>query len=686
MKKTVYAFLVGIDQYRLPVPPLNGCVNDVSAIADALREIATGRAFAVELRMIKDAEATREAVIDGFRSHLCRGGPDDVALFYYCGHGSQENAPPEFWHLEPDHLDETLVCYDSRESGEWDLADKELATLIAEVAQTQAHVVCILDCCHSGSGTRAIADEGVVTRRAPADRRTRPIESFLDGAVAAAARGERGGGPTMRSWNIVPDGRHVLLSACRADETAKEVRESGRAHGAFTAALLAVLRQTRGVVTYRDLLKRAEAQVRLRVMQQVPQLEATNGEDLTRLFLGGAARRDRAQFSLRFDRDLQWVVDGGAIHGIAPRNAGVTTSFSIFDPQATAAEMRTIDGALATAEVWEVRPELSLVRLHARGRELDHETAYPAVIVTTPSPAIGVHITGADDALDRLRRALAVAGDGGGPSLLVREAKTDERAALTVEADGKIWRIARAGGDRALVTEIDSTLEVAARSAVECLEHVARWQAVADLGNPDSRLDAASVEIALLRPAIDAAGESWRQTEPGEDIRLEYVHAKGRWNRPRFRLELRNHGPDDLYCAVLVLGQDFSIDSGLLPGGTEHIPAGRAVAAFGGKDLYGHIPDAKWRAGRTHSKDILKLIFSTEQFDPRLFDQPSIDQRTGSRSTRSAGRNLQSSLERIAARIHRGISAHPEEGEQTSDWAVNELVLTVVRPRDTVSH
>jgi uncharacterized caspase-like protein len=56
-------------------------------------------------------EATCQAIIDGFRRHLCQAGSDDVALFYYSGHGSQEESPPEFWHLEPDRFNETLVCY-----------------------------------------------------------------------------------------------------------------------------------------------------------------------------------------------------------------------------------------------------------------------------------------------------------------------------------------------------------------------------------------------------------------------------------------------------------------------------------------------------------------------------------------------------------------------------------------------
>src|SRR6266700_1347572 len=149
MIRTLYATLVGIDAYQRPIPALNGCVNDIEAIASLSKEFGKAGDFVIELQEWKNDRATRSNIIASFRDHLSKAGPDDVALFYYSGHGSQESAPPEFWHIEPDHLDETLVCYDSRNDGQWDLADKELAGLIADVAARDPHLLCVLDCCHS---------------------------------------------------------------------------------------------------------------------------------------------------------------------------------------------------------------------------------------------------------------------------------------------------------------------------------------------------------------------------------------------------------------------------------------------------------------------------------------------------------------------------------------------------------
>ena len=107
--KTIYALLVGIDDYPSPVPMLRGCVNDLHAMMQYLeaRIDPGGRhlAEALQVKTLINQEATRDAVISAFREHLGRARPEDVAVFCYSGHGSQEQAPEQFWTIEPDHLE-----------------------------------------------------------------------------------------------------------------------------------------------------------------------------------------------------------------------------------------------------------------------------------------------------------------------------------------------------------------------------------------------------------------------------------------------------------------------------------------------------------------------------------------------------------------------------------------------------
>ncbi len=297
MTRNIYALLVGIDNYPKGVNALKGCINDVDAVEKYLQERVATEGFQLHLRTLKDSEAKRKAIIDAFREHLCQAGSNDVALFYYSGHGSQEQTPPEFWHLEPDKWDETLVCYDSRQPDGWDLADKELAKLIDEVAKKNPHITIILDCCHSGSGTRDPLQETAV-RRVPPDKRPRPIDTFIFSPAEVqeltASSVSRDGKPISpddkpSGWNFAR-GRHILLAACRDSEEASEYddRKNGQRRGAFCYFLIETLKQAKGSLTYRDLFKRTNASVRNNIAKQSPQLETTHLGDLDQPFLGGA--------------------------------------------------------------------------------------------------------------------------------------------------------------------------------------------------------------------------------------------------------------------------------------------------------------------------------------------------------------------------------------------------------------
>src|SRR4051794_31225944 len=83
--KTVYALLIGIDNYRAPVPALRGCGNDVCEVRAFLKAMVAhgsdqNSGEALQVVTLLNQQATRTALIDGFRSHLIKAGPKDVAL------------------------------------------------------------------------------------------------------------------------------------------------------------------------------------------------------------------------------------------------------------------------------------------------------------------------------------------------------------------------------------------------------------------------------------------------------------------------------------------------------------------------------------------------------------------------------------------------------------------------------
>ena len=154
-------------------------------------------------------------------------------MFYYAGHGSQEQAPEAFWHLEPDRLIEHLVCYDSRSPGGWGLADKELRMLIDELAARVGHLAVILDCCHSGSGTRGELADDVVVRMSPADSRVRPLDAFLPGVLENLNSAASLASPSRQGRDGSSPGRHVCW---RLAATMRRRKSTGTVERSLTSS------------------------------------------------------------------------------------------------------------------------------------------------------------------------------------------------------------------------------------------------------------------------------------------------------------------------------------------------------------------------------------------------------------------------------------------------------------------
>ena len=576
MSKTLYALLVGIDAYQSPVRALRGCVNDITIIDELLHSRAEAE-YRYQPRVLKDADATRDAIIAGFREHLRQAGPDDVALFYYSGHGSQEQAPPEFWHLEPDRLDETLVCYDSRQNGRFDLADKELGKLIDEVAERDAHVLVVLDCCHSGSGTRGEEDE-VEVRRAPTDTRRRPLDTFLVTAAEAGMLGATRSTDTPSGWGGRARGRHILLAGCRSDEEAKEYSGGGQQRGIFSYFLTQTLQAAGGAVSYRDVFERAAALVRANIGRQAPQIEAIDQHDLDRPFLGGAIGVRPAGFTVSSEREHGWVIDGGAVHGVQPPAGDDATLLALFPFDASADTMAGAGSSLGEARVTRVLPQVSSVEITLKNGEPDPGTTYKALVTAVPLPPLTVELAGETAGVDAARRAI-------GGSTLVREAGRDETARLRLMARDGHYVFTRQSDARPLTAHIEGQDDGAARKAAQRLEHIARWFTVAELQNPAGRLPAEAVrmELHLLSgpPATRNPASAPTERAPAGDVRLSYEQRDGVWTAPAFKLKLINRSSERLYCALLVLTQRFAVEAGLLPGGG--VLAGRRRGSLGAR-------------------------------------------------------------------------------------------------------
>ena len=143
------ALLVGINDYA--IKPLRGCVNDVAR----MRRLLSGRYGLADsnLRVLTDGAATKQAICDGldWLAEREAGEREPVRLFHYSGHGVQlADASGD----EEDALDEALVpCDFSPDDPASFLTDDDLATFYAKLG-ADAHVLMVMDCCHSGTNQR----------------------------------------------------------------------------------------------------------------------------------------------------------------------------------------------------------------------------------------------------------------------------------------------------------------------------------------------------------------------------------------------------------------------------------------------------------------------------------------------------------------------------------------------------
>ncbi len=273
------AFLSGINDYKT-IGDLRGCVNDTHSLK---RLLVDEFGFNTDhIRVRTDAEVTKSELKKGWKWLLKGAKPGDRLVFHFSGHGSY-TADTDGEEGEADFRDELLCLYGM----DWNdpdtyMLDDELRAWTEQIPDG-VDVTFVLDCCHSGSGTRFIAPE--LSRAAKTDFLTAGSLS-LDHVAAERSHDETRGGtrsledqpgvrpatpneidrhtvlarfapPPIEVQVAIADAtksrsfhdvfkktrtrggddsemNHVLWSGCRDDQTSADAFIGGDYHGAFT--------------------------------------------------------------------------------------------------------------------------------------------------------------------------------------------------------------------------------------------------------------------------------------------------------------------------------------------------------------------------------------------------------------------------------------------------------------------
>lgn len=265
------AVLIGINKYQVPGADLRGCVNDVNNLKKVLTEYY---GFAgKDITVLTDLKATKKAMQAAIQKLIHGSKKGDVLLLHYSGHGS--NVPDD----DGDEADkrEEILCptdLDWKDPFRDDWLRKTFDKLKAGVSLTV-----IMDCCHSGTITRAIQppDEPVKQRYLPspwdlvAAESGRTLRGTVTGGLRSSPRAKR-----KKSDVVHADICELLITGCRDTQTSADAFIKGTYNGALTYYLVESIREANGKLSYRELHKQTVAKLKGEY-DQVPQLEGNKG-------------------------------------------------------------------------------------------------------------------------------------------------------------------------------------------------------------------------------------------------------------------------------------------------------------------------------------------------------------------------------------------------------------------------
>ncbi|PBK59428.1 hypothetical protein ARMSODRAFT_899249 [Armillaria solidipes] len=361
----LFALIIGIDKYLSNgVKDLSGAVADANAVDAFLQKslhIPNG-----QIKILRNEEATRVTIETEIKD--LGNNPaikkDDPILIYYAGHGAEANAPSG-WPSASGRL-QMLVPYDFIPSGSDDsergqgVLDVRLSHLLADLAAKKSdNITVILDCCHSGSGTRTDDNDPTFAVRGIDLPETYTVAQDLLHDIEPDARAS----VVAKGFETTGLSSHVLLSACKRGQEAGE--RDGR--GAFTSALLSLLQQNDlDKLSYKDIITNLPD-----LSEQDPQCEGVHQSRC--LFNSKVASPQRELYPIRASSDIpgQYVLHAGEAHGITKK-----AQFVVFAD-------RTMTTTLGTVVVSNTAAFTATCDFSARGNEAPFRLAAPGFALQT---------------------------------------------------------------------------------------------------------------------------------------------------------------------------------------------------------------------------------------------------------------------------------------------------------------
>ncbi|WP_019499148.1 caspase family protein [Pseudanabaena sp. PCC 6802] len=511
-----YALLIGINYYE-PNPyykSLQGAVRDIDKVAHYLetslqipsKQITRLTSPLPNTNSLADVRAERKEmpptyqnIVNAFNSITETAKEKDLVYIHYSGHGGRVKT------IFPDlkgegQFDEGLVPMDVGNDGYY-LRDVEMTTLLKRMTDKGLIVTVIFDSCHSGGATRGDAqirgnEDGKI------DIDTRPQDSLVaersilvqNWLTLTQNNKNEGWLPNQRNY--------VFLGACRPSEYAYESAFDGRdRNGALTYWTIDTLNAVPTGLTYQALYDRVKGQIQSKFPNQLPMLL---GEGDRQVF-GSEIKAVQYALTVIETAPGKVTLDGGLAQGLSrgTRFALYSVGSDLTDRQKRLAivEITDLQASTATATILSVEES----GISAAIEKI--EPGLPAVIESAPvdlKHRVRLHLKEVGNkeyqlpqkladkqavALDKVREAIQ--GNG-----WVTEVQGNEEGHYQVS-------VGRAGeyeiSRLTPITNLTPALSIddpdAPAKVVKRLVHLAKYQSVEALDNPESKIP---VEFELL--------------------------------------------------------------------------------------------------------------------------------------------------------------------------------------------
>jgi uncharacterized caspase-like protein len=140
-KPSLYAIVIGINEYKNPKLKLKYAVADAKLFAKTLKSIALPLFEKVEINLLTTKEQTTKEAIKNTLENMKRLSPEDVFVFYVASHGTVDEGE---YFLITSNVG-SLSTFRLKEDA---LTQTELKELIANVPSTKKFIV--IDTCNAG--------------------------------------------------------------------------------------------------------------------------------------------------------------------------------------------------------------------------------------------------------------------------------------------------------------------------------------------------------------------------------------------------------------------------------------------------------------------------------------------------------------------------------------------------------